>query len=328
MRIRPPILVPLALLLLLPVGLLQAQTAIAAQPTLYRLTPRSNLEEECFAPCACPVRLVDGVMGTFLMTPAAPDPLYQVFDVTDVNWLVPGLDYRVTGSGTYRIGGEFARMHQLQLDLKVAEREVQHYDSGLIPGGAEFPAIVISISMNNMTCRDTVFNLEAKPVLAKEIAPFFLRGSSYQEGCYGPCLCVIVSHPMQGRFGLLPLNETDLGADFAVVDIAWLVGFSTTATTTDGTKVTGSGIYRFFKTTAPRQRMILDLIENGRGPTRFDSGDVPGGTDRRRIDVDVAANGFACFDRVYSIHAKRRDRSSVLQNLAPEPVPMPIMPLQ
>src|SRR6185295_11024301 len=190
-----------------------------------------------FPPCECPVRLADGVMGTFLMTPAAPDPLFQVFKVTDVNWLVPGPGYRVTGAGTYRIGGEFARMHQLQLDLKVADREVQHYDSGLIAGGAEFPAIVLSIAMNNMICHDTVFNLQAKPVAAKEIVPFVLRGSSYKEGCYGFCLCVIVSHPMDGRFGLLPLNETDAGADFAVVDDALQVSLSYTATATDRTRV-------------------------------------------------------------------------------------------
>src|SRR5262245_41859450 len=162
MRIRPPVLVSLALLSLLSIGVIHAQTATSPQPILYRLSPKSGFEEGCFPPCECLVQWNDGLMGTFVMTPAAPDPLFQVFDVTEVNWLVPRLGYRVTGSGTYRIGGEFARMHQLQLDLKVADREVQHYDSGLIAGGAEFPAIVLSISMNNMICHDTVFKLEAK----------------------------------------------------------------------------------------------------------------------------------------------------------------------
>jgi hypothetical protein len=176
-----------------------------------------------------------------------------------------------------------------------------------------------------MICHDTVFNLQAKPVLANEIAPFVLRGSSYQEGCYGPCLCAIVSHPMEGLFGLLPLNETDTGVDFAVVDIGWQVRGSATGSATDRTLVTGYGIYRVSK--SAQQRMILDLIENGRGPTRFDSGNVPGGTDRRRVDVDVAANGFACYDRVYSIHAKRRDKSTLLQGLSPQPVLLPVEPV-
>jgi len=326
MRIRPSGLVSLALLSLLSIGSFHAQTATSPQSTLYRLSPKSGFEEGCFPPCECLVHLTDGLMGTFLMTPAAPDPLFQVFDVTEVNWLVPGLGYRVTGSGTYRIGGEFARMHQLQLDLKVADREVQHYDSGLIAGGAEFPAIVLSISMNKMICHDTVFNLEAKPVPATEIVPFVLRGSTYQEGCFGPCLCVVVSTPTDGRFGLLPLNETESEADFAAVDIRWVVRQSSTGTTIDKTSVTGYGIYRVFKNLA-RQRMILDLIENGRGPTRFDSGDVPGGADRKRIDVNVAANGFACFDRVYSIHAKRLARTAALPVLTPDPEPTPGVPL-
>jgi hypothetical protein len=325
MRLRPPLLVFAALLLLLPAGLLQAQNAVGTRPVLYRLSPASSLEEGCFDPCDCPVHLADGVMGTFVMTPAAPDPLFQVYDITNVNWLVPGLNYRVTGSGTYRIGGEFARMHQLQLDLKVDNRDVQHYDSGLILGGAEFPAIVLSIAMNNMICHDTVFNIQAKPAPTTETIPFVLRGSSYEEGCFGPCLCVVVSSPMDGRFGLLPLNETAAGSDFAVVDIGWKVGSPSSSTTAGRTVVTGYGIYRVLKAVG-QQRMILDLIENGKGPTRFDSGDVPGAGSSFRIDIRVPANNFACFDRVYTIHAKRRDGSTALTPTV-DPVPSPGDPL-
>jgi hypothetical protein len=206
---------------------------------------------------------------------------------------------------------------------------VQHYDSGLIQGGAEFPAIVVSIARNNMICNDTVFHLDAKPVLANEVAPFVLRGSSYQEGCFGPCDCAIVSKPLAGQFGLLPLGKTAAGSDFAVIDIRWLIRDAAAAVS--GTPVTGYGLYRVFKdanqpANTPQQRMILDLLEGSAGPTRFDSGQVPGGSVVQRIDVDVAADGFACFDRVYSIHAKRRAGSSVAQSVKPEPVDIPVTP--
>ena len=324
MRIRPLSLLVLIALAALPATLARAQTTTVSD-SIYQLTPESSFEEGCFDPCLCIVHYYDGLIGTFRMTPGAPDPLFQVYNITEVNWLVPRLGYRVTGKGTYRIGGEFARMHQLQLDLEVADRDVQHYDSGLILGGSEFPSINLSIAMNGMICTDTVFHVQAKPALPIQAKPFSLYGSSYQEGCYGPCLCVIVSHPLLGRFGLLTLNETDQETDYAVLGIDWLVRQSSTSAATDGTHVTGYGLYRTFKTDGT-QRMLLDLIEDGRGPTRFDSGTVPGGGNLRRIDVDVAANGFACYDRVYSIHAKRRTGHPVLQSLSLEPVTLTVAP--
>ena len=324
MKIRGLTLVALTALLVLPASLARAQAVGTNTGSLYQLTPDATFEEGCFPPCLCIAHYFDGLIGTFRMTPAAPDPLYQVFDITEVNWLAPRLGHRVTGKGTYRIGGEFARMHQLQLDLKVDDRAVQHYDSGLLQGGAEFPGIVIDIAMNGMICTDTVFHVKAKPTLISQAKPYALQGSSYNEGCYGPCLCVVVSHPLLGKFGLLPLNETNEGGDYAVVNIDWHVRDVNNTSTVDLKKTTGYGLYRFSRTDGT-QRMLLDLIEDGAGPTRFDSGTVPGGGTVKRIDINVAANGFACFDRVYSIHAKRRAANAV-QSLGPEPVTFPVAP--
>ena len=61
----------------------------------------------------------------------------------------------------------------------------------------------------------------------------------------------------------------------------------------------------------------------GSGPTRFDSGIVAGDGDVRRIDLDLAANAFACYDRVYSLHArphKSANAGAALQRARPEPV--------
>src|SRR2546428_11454911 len=103
---RPTLLMVLALLLFLPAALALAQTTISPAPDqIYRLTPRSSFEEGCFDPCLCAVHFTDALIGTWRMTPGAPDPRFSVYDVTDVNWFLPGLDLRVTGKGTYRIGG-------------------------------------------------------------------------------------------------------------------------------------------------------------------------------------------------------------------------------
>jgi len=329
MRLRPHPFVMSVMILLaaaaVPVAAQTSPDAGALHGGLYRLSTETSFEEGCFAPCLCPIRIASGVLGTFRMTEAAPDPLFQIFDVTEVNWIVPGTEDRVTGSGTYRIGGEFARMHQLRLDLKIGDREVQHFDSGLLQGGAEFPAIVISIAVNGMICFDTVFNLKAKPVLPIEIVPFSLDRSDYEEGCFGPCDCLVTSWPLVGRFGLLRLDDTTEQVDFAVLDIDWRAREPVLPPATDARVVTGYGLYRLLKS-AGQKRMVLDLIENGGGPTRFDSGTVPGGGSTKRIDIDLAESAFACFDRVYSIHARRRPSVAYLQGLGTEPVTATIAP--
>ncbi|HEY8202851.1 MAG TPA: hypothetical protein VII47_16065 [Actinomycetota bacterium] len=115
----------------------------------------------------CPIVASSSVRGTFRLTRSGADPLYEYYEVTDVNWkVVLGTsNLRVTGSGTYRIGGEFAVQHQLSLDLEVDDRPIEHYDSGLVAGGGSFPAIDIEISIHGHYCLDTVFDIHAKPLL-------------------------------------------------------------------------------------------------------------------------------------------------------------------
>jgi len=59
--------------------------------------------------------------GTFVLVPTGFDGLFQTFDIADVNWAasVGDSDLRITGSGTYKVGGEVALQQQLALDLKV-----------------------------------------------------------------------------------------------------------------------------------------------------------------------------------------------------------------
>ena len=144
-----------------------AQGTDPSQSKIYRLERNTTYQRGCFGPCACPIIESGTVRGTFRLTRTGVDPLYDSYAVTGVNWLIMlgTSDLRVRGSGTYRIGGEFARQHQLTLDLKVDDRPVDHYDSGLVAGGGSFPAIDIEISVNGHYCFDTVFNIHAKPLM-------------------------------------------------------------------------------------------------------------------------------------------------------------------
>src|SRR5213594_83373 len=201
-----------------------AQTAGDPTPTLYRLNPGSTYQQGCFEPCLCPLTNA-GVKGTFALTPTGSDGLFNTYAVTDVNWVVPidGTDTIVSGSGTFRIGGEFALQQQLSLDLQVGGGKTEHFDSGLVTGAARFPNIKVTISMNDQSCIDTVFQLSASPVPRDQIRYYGLRpDSTFQRGCFGACDCAIVQpERIAGTFALVPLEATVRPREFAVVDVSW-----------------------------------------------------------------------------------------------------------
>lgn len=314
----------------------QAQTN-STSDVLYALTSAASYEDGCFDPCLCPVHFYDDLAGTWRMRPAPPESGFDVYAIDQVNWFLPQLDQRITGSGTYRIGGGATRMHQLTLDLVQDDRPLAHFDSGLVLAGNEFPAITITVSMNNMVCHDTVFHVAAAPVSPRP-TPYGLFGSEYLEGCFGPCDCLVTSKPLLGRFGLMKLRSDNLGTDYAVLDIRWIVR-DANSTATSGAPVTGAGIYRYrpgggVTTVMPSQRMTLFLSEDGGAPVRFDSGVVPagvpgsGGGPPKRIDIDLAANGFACTDRVYSLNARRSNAARMdFGAISADPAPIPVTPV-
>src|SRR5881628_713735 len=86
-----------------------AQT-ITTAPAIYRLNKDATFQKGCFGPCLCPVLLASSIRGTFVLTPAGFDPLFNYYRVSDVNWTVTlaDSDVRVTGEGKYKLGGEFA----------------------------------------------------------------------------------------------------------------------------------------------------------------------------------------------------------------------------
>jgi len=106
------------------------------------------------------------VKGAFLLTPTGFDGLYNNYTIAFVNWSfsINGITTVVTGSGTYKIGGEVALQQELALDLQMDGGKVEHFDSGLVPNPVAFPDIEISISTNRQFCFDTVFNVSASPM--------------------------------------------------------------------------------------------------------------------------------------------------------------------
>jgi hypothetical protein len=139
--------------------------------TLYSLNEGSSFEQGCFPPCECPGMIDVPAQGTFLLMPTGFDGYFYTYAVRDVNWTVTlgGTSTLVTGSGTYRVGGEVALQQELSLDLQVGEGgKVEHFDSGLVgvsrPVSQPLPTIKLAISINGQVCFDKVFNVSASPM--------------------------------------------------------------------------------------------------------------------------------------------------------------------
>ena len=132
---------------------------------VYQLTEASRFEEGCFGRCMCPVVSLE-LDGSFELVEAETHPIFDVFEVNNVDWAITraGEEVLVSGSGTYHVGREFAVEHRLELDLVIGDEPVEHFDSGFVAGGFEFPAITIRVSKYGEQCFDSVFAVSAEPL--------------------------------------------------------------------------------------------------------------------------------------------------------------------
>jgi len=307
-RAAPP-LVLAAATLTAATGSAVAQTVTSTTAAVYRLDKTSNYDQGCFGSCECFVQWISGVKGTFILTPAGSDGLFTSYTVTEINWIITlnGTDTFVTGSGTYKVGGEFALQQELTLDLKVGDAASQHFDSGLVGATVPFPAIDLTVSVDGMICYDTVFRVTASPVPLEEIRPYKLTtDSTFQRGCFGACLCVVGPKlPIAGTFALVPLASTPIRNEFAVINVRWRALDPSSPGQSSSIPVRGFGEYVVGGEFAVQQRMNLMLTVDKEAPAHFDSGLVPGGG-TPRIDVRVSIAGANCFDTVIEIHAEPR----------------------
>jgi len=160
---RSSIPASLVLAALLAAGSAGAQ---APGPVRYSLSaPPSQFAWGCYGPCACPVFVQSEVVGTFLLTRSHVDPLFEYYDVTDVQWKMRSGAGTVTltGAGTYKRGGEVAVQEELTLDLSIDGGAPLAFDSGLRTPGATFPEIRTQVTRHGDACFDTVITVDARP---------------------------------------------------------------------------------------------------------------------------------------------------------------------
>jgi hypothetical protein len=137
-----------------------------ASATPYQLAPASTYQEGCVSPCLCPVTIGEQITGSFNLIQLNPIPLFSRFGLNDISWTVTKPDgtvlHTITGFGIYQTGGEFAKMHQLILEISIDNSDLMLFDSGLVPDSSQFPAISISVDRGT-SCFDILMSIIASP---------------------------------------------------------------------------------------------------------------------------------------------------------------------
>lgn len=288
------------------IGVVRAQ-ATADAPVIYRLDKTSTYRFGCLSgSCKCGSVDALGLRGTFVLAPSGFDGLFNTYNVTDVNWLFNTRygEFRVTGSGFYKIGGEFAPQQELVLELDhgIEGEPSLHYDSGLVPATVSFPGMDVAISHGGPDCVTDEFGVRATPVPPAQIHPYrLLAGSTFQSGCLDTCASPL--GPKDPTFVLVDMPPVPPFTEFAVVGIRWQ------APATDGplrgsSPVRGDGFYRYGGDVTTQHQLSLDLLVGAQPLAHFDSGLVPGGGDFPLIESLISIEGgTSCSDTVLDVRA-------------------------
>ena len=173
-----------------------APPTLNAGHTIYRLGGNASFQEGCFPPCQCPLSEPAPVRGTFLLGRPIPGNVFDFHEVRDINWTVTleGLElHEITGSGWYQVTNYGPpQLHALDLQLSIDGGPSQHFFSDLLSVTGNDGMIDIPISVHGMFCDDIVIRVAASPVGANAILRSRLvDGSTYQEGCFDPCDCLL-----------------------------------------------------------------------------------------------------------------------------------------
>jgi hypothetical protein len=168
MRIIPPWLPAAGLATLALVA--SPTRAQVLDPIQYQLSPLSLFEYGCFGPCACPIMFPGPMKGDFTFYRTSVDQWWTHYALLNIRWTYTIGDGNggthsasVTGQGTYELGGDFALMQRMTLDVSTDGGPVQHFDSGYGPPSVSFPLIAADVFLHPPTCLDSAFHVVAGP---------------------------------------------------------------------------------------------------------------------------------------------------------------------
>ena len=125
--------------------------------------------------------------------------------------------------------------------------------------------------------------------------------ASYQDGCFPPCLCpILTTGRIRGAFVMGPPVSSNGIVSRDVYNLGWFVTLDNAEI-----EVYGSGVYRATSGPSPRVHALdLDLSIDGGETQHFYSGWVPVETNDASIDIPISVNGQFCHDTVIAVSAE------------------------
>ncbi|HZJ14092.1 MAG TPA: hypothetical protein VFD27_03535 [Chthoniobacteraceae bacterium] len=221
----------LIVLLLLAASRGFGQTTAPSRAWNYVLLEGSELTDDCLI-CGRPT-ISAPMRGSFRLRLLEVNPLFARYAVEDLKFFAGsagGLQYRVTGSGTYQFGGEVALQQEMALQVVIDDGYTARpasFDSGLVFVSRPWPMIAITLPQTDGTPTRT-YTLQVNAAPLREIwfstLTGFHAGVAPQTSNYispGDLISsagrvVKRNHELTARLGVMP-SVPDLGLD--AVDI-------------------------------------------------------------------------------------------------------------
>lgn len=144
----------------------------SAQPTLgplrMKLDGESTYRENyCLGPCLCaPAGQTGQLSGAFTVELIDQDPWTLYYRVYAVNMTgqLPDRTARISGTGTYEYGGDFALTHTIKLELENSTVGAHVAESDTLPPSGRFaPYIDITATGEVVICTAADYNLVSSP---------------------------------------------------------------------------------------------------------------------------------------------------------------------
>jgi hypothetical protein len=121
--------------------------------------------------------------------------------------------------------------------------------------------------------------------------------STFFEGCFDPCLCIVVwVGTPQGTMDVTLVEDSHFQQKYALENIDWKVPEI-------GWTIAGSGEYTILNGIIVTHQLTAKLSINGQAAKSFDSGMIPGGEAFPKIDIEIDANDKQCYDTVIQVVA-------------------------
>ena len=165
----------------------EAQQMSSGAAWSYALLDGSQLVDDC--PICDRVPIVRPMRGTFQLRLVQEGPLFSTYALENISFTAGdtnGPNYKVVGSGTYRVGGEVAVLQYLNLEVAIDNgftNKLCFFTNALSSVSRRWPMIQVGVDQTNGTVAQQ-FHLDLAAAPLREI--WFSTTQAFKAGVWNP----------------------------------------------------------------------------------------------------------------------------------------------